>query len=140
MRMLANEAQQSQRLVDFVMSLPMSSYGENVAAKMDQYLRDHFFYMPENIETLVAPEYMLLGLANNGVMSGDCDDISTLQGAVYKCLSIPVRYVAIRSDSSKPDYDHVFCEVKVNNDWIVYDVTLPLGFQIDYVARVTMEV
>lgn len=140
MRSLALEAQNSQRLCDFVMSLPMSSYGENIAAKMDEYLRDHFIYLPENVETLVAPDYMLMGLAKNGILTGDCDDISTLQGAIYKCLSIPVRFVAIRSNPDNPNYDHVFSEVKVNDSWIPYDVTLPLGFQIDYVQRVTMEV
>lgn len=138
MRQLAIEAQDSQRLCNLIMSLPF--YAENIAQLTDQYLRDHFTYLPENIETLVAPEYMLMGLENNGKISGDCDDISMLQGAIYKCLGIPVRFVAIRSNADNPNYDHVFSEVRVNNVWVIYDVTLPIGTRIDYVQRVTMEV
>lgn len=136
--MVANEAQTSQKLCNLIMSLPF--FDPNIVVIVDKYLRDHFNYMPENIETLVAPEYMLTGLENNGVMAGDCDDISTLQGAIYKCLGIPIRFVAIRSNRDNPNYDHVFSEVRVNNTWVAYDITLPLGFNIEYVQRVSMEV
>lgn len=138
MRLLAVEAQNSQKLCNLIMSLPF--YSETIAAQVDQFLRDHFTYIPEQIETLVAPEYMLMNLENNGQISGDCDDISTLQAAIYKCLGVPVRFVAIRSEVRNPNYDHVFVEVRVNGDWIPYDVTLPLGFRLDYVQRVAVEV
>lgn len=138
MRQLALEAQDSQKLCNLIMSLPF--YAPDVVAQVDRFLRSKFTYIPEQIETLVVPEYMLLALENNGAISGDCDDITTLQGAIYKCLGIPIRFVAIRSHVDNPDYDHVFAEIKQNGIWIPYDVTLPLGFQIDYYSRVAMEV
>lgn len=138
MRNLAIEAQSSQSLCNVVMSLPFSD--PNIVVIVDQFLRSKFTYVKEYIETLVAPEYMLLSLENIGKIAGDCDDITTLQGAIYKCLGIPVRFVAIRSNASDPNYDHVFAEVRVNNQWIAYDVTLPIGFKIEYVQRVAMEV
>lgn len=96
--------------------------------------------MKEEIETLVAPEFMLMNLDNNGKITGDCDDITTLQGAIYKCLGIPIRFTAIRTKRGDPNYDHVFAEIKNSNAWIPYDLTLPLGFTIEYYSRVTMEV
>ena len=138
MKQLALGAQNSQKLCNLVMSLPF--YAPDIVQKVDQFLRSKFTYMSEEIETLVAPEYMLMALENNGAISGDCDDISTLQGAIYKCLGIPVRFVAIRSQRDNPNYDHVFSEVKQGDLWIPYDVTLPLGFHIQYYSRVAMEV
>lgn len=138
MRQLALDAQMSQRLCNMICSLPFSY--ENIAEIVDTYLRAHFTYLPEEIETLVAPEYMLMNLENNAKVSGDCDDISTLQASIYKALNIPVRFTAIRSEASNPNYDHVFIEVKVYGKWIPYDVTLPLGTMIKYVQRVSMEV
>jgi transglutaminase-like putative cysteine protease len=121
------------------MSLPF--YAANIAALTDKYLRDHFVYVPENIETLVTPEYMLISLENTGKVSGDCDDISILQGAIYKCLGYRIRFVAIRSEKDNPNYDHVYSEIYIpDNGWTVYDLTLPLGFKISYLSRVTMEI
>jgi transglutaminase-like putative cysteine protease len=120
------------------MSLPF--FALNIATLTDRYLRDHFVYVPEKVETLVTPDYLLTSLENNGKISGDCDDISILQGAIYKCLGFRIRFVAIRSDADNPNYDHVFSEVKVDNDWIVFDLTLPIGFRINYLAKVTVEV
>jgi transglutaminase-like putative cysteine protease len=120
------------------MSLPF--YAVNIVGLTDRFLRDHFRYVPEKIETLVTPEYLLTSLENTGKISGDCDDISILQGAIYKCLGFRIRFVAIRSEKENPNYDHVFTEVLVGNDWVVYDLTLPIGFRINYLSRVTIEV
>lgn len=139
MRQLALESQNSQKLCNVVMSLPF--YAENIATLTDKFLRDHFRYVPENVETLVTPEYMLTSLENTGMVSGDCDDISILQGAIYKCLGLRVRFVAIRSEQDNPNYDHVFSEVWIHNQgWVVFDLTLPIGFEISYLSRVIMEV
>lgn len=138
MRQLAIDAQTSQRLCNLICSLPFTY--ENIAELVDAYLRKHFTYLPEEIETLVAPEYMLLNLENNGKVSGDCDDISTLQAAIYKALNIPVKFTAIRSERDNPNYDHVFVEVQVKGMWVPYDVTTPLGTSLQYVQRVSMEV
>jgi transglutaminase-like putative cysteine protease len=121
------------------MSLPF--YALNIATLTDRFLRDHFRYVPENVETLVTPEYMLTSLENTGKVSGDCDDISILQGAIYKCLGLRVRFVAIRSEQDNPNYDHVFSEVLIpGSGWTVFDLTLPVGFEIKYLSQVTMEV
>lgn len=138
MRQLALDAQTSQRLCNLICSLPFTS--PDIVTLVDRYLRERFTYIKEEIETLVAPEYMLMNLENNGKVAGDCDDISTLQAAIYKALNIPVKITAIRSDATNPNYDHVFIQVKVNNVWTAFDVTLPLGTNIYYVQQVSMEV
>lgn len=120
------------------MSLPF--YHPNIVGLTDQFLRNHFTYIPENVETLLTPEYMLNSLENTGRVSGDCDDISVLQAAIYKCMGFRVRFVAIRSDPDNTNYDHVFSEIHNGENWIIYDLTLPLGFKIDYLSRVTIEV
>jgi transglutaminase-like putative cysteine protease len=138
MRQLALESQNSQKLCNLIMSLPF--YALNIATLTDSFLRDHYEYVQEKVETLVTPDYLLTNLENNGKVAGDCDDISILQGAIYKCMGFRIRFVAIRSEQDNPNYDHVFSEVLVGDDWIVYDLTLPIGFRINYFSRVTIEV
>lgn len=107
---------------------------------VDEYLRTRFVYMPELIETLVTPEYMLRGLERYNRLRGDCDDITTLHAALLTCLDKKVRFIAIRSTFNDPNFDHVFLEVHNNGDWIPFDITLPLGSEIEYFARLAMAV
>ncbi|MCI0618949.1 transglutaminase domain-containing protein [bacterium] len=107
---------------------------------VDDYLRQRFIYLDEAIETLQTPEYMLGGLEMTGKLTGDCDDISTLHAAFLTCLRFSVRFVAIRSNFTDPNFDHVFIEAKSNGEWIPYDVTIPLGTQINYFGRLTIQV
>lgn len=107
---------------------------------VDRYLRDRFIYQSEAIETLLYPDYMLNGLEISGHLVGDCDDISTLHAAILVALGFPVRFVAIRSVQINPNFDHVYIEAKNNDDWIMYDVTIPLNDTIEYFGRVAITV
>lgn len=138
MRQLVLESQNSQKLCNLILSLPFLA--ENIVSLVDHYLRQRYTYLKENVETLLTPDYMLTSLENSGRVSGDCDDISVLQAAIYKCLGFRVRFVAIRSDPNDDNYDHVFVEVNDGFGWIIYDLTLPIGFKIEYLSKVTIEV
>lgn len=107
----------------------------------DKFLRDRFVYTDETIETLQAPDYMLNGLKMSGVLRGDCDDITTLHAALLTCMGIKVRFVAIRSTFEDPNFDHVFLEAFDEfASWMPYDITLPLGTEINYFGRLTVQV
>jgi len=106
----------------------------------DEFLRSRFVYADESIETLQHPEYMLNGLEMSGRLVGDCDDISTLHAALLTCMGIKARFVAIRSTFNDPNYDHVYIEANDGKAWIPYDITLPLGAQIEWFARLTIAV
>lgn len=106
----------------------------------DRFLRDRFIYESEAIETLQHPEYMLTGFENSGRFVGDCDDITTLHAALLVALGFKVRFVAIRSMKDDPNFDHVYIEVNLNGDWIMYDVTILLGTTIEFFGRLTVQV
>lgn len=113
---------------------------KKLLSNVDQFLRSRFVYADEMIETLQTPEYMLSGLEMSGRLIGDCDDISTLHAALLTAMDFKVRFVAIRSNDNALDYDHVYIEVNDGNDWIVYDVTIPLGTEINYFRRLAIQV
>lgn len=106
----------------------------------DEYLRSKFVYQSEAIETLQHPDYMLSGLEMSGRLVGDCDDISTLHATLLTALGFQVRFVAIRSLRESIDFDHVYIEVNHNGEWIMYDITLPLGTKVDYFGRIAIQV
>jgi transglutaminase-like putative cysteine protease len=114
--------------------------GQKTLYIVDEYIRRYFIYTPEKIETLVSPEYMLSGLEINHRLTGDCDDISMFHAALLTCLGVSVRFVAIRSVQSDPDYDHVYIEALNNGNWVLYDETVPSGTPIEYFARIVMNV
>lgn len=126
------------------------STAEKIYSKManpltltDKFLRDRFVYTDETIETLQAPEYMLNGLKISGVLRGDCDDITTLHAALLTCMDIKVRFVAIRSTFEDSNFDHVFLEAQsptMDRDWIPFDITIPVGTEINYFGRLTIQV
>jgi len=129
MRSLVLESLQSQKLCDIATQIFVSTgYSNNpkiLIDRVDSYLRKSFMYVPEEIETIQTPEYMIIGKEINGFFFGDCDDISTLEAAILTCLGIPVRFVCIRSKVDTSNYDHVYIEANANNQWIVSDITVP---------------
>jgi len=107
---------------------------------VDDFLRSKFIYVDEKIETLQTPDYMLSGLDMSGLLAGDCDDISTLHAALLTALGFQVRFIAIRSFREVSDFDHVYLEANNNGEWIMYDITLPLGTQVEYFGRIAIQV
>lgn len=143
MRTLVLESQTSSKLAKIATMLFMKSKSTDgrLLTSVDRFLRERFIYAHEIIETLQYPDYMLSGLEMSGRLVGDCDDISTLHAALLTALGFKVRFVAIRSTPNDPNFDHVYIEVKdINDDWIMYDVTIPLGTQIDYSGRLAIQV
>jgi len=117
-----------------------SSSDKQLLMSVDNFLRNKFVYEPEIIETLQTPEYMLAGLEMSGRLVGDCDDIATLHAALLTALGFQVRFVAIRSMREISEFDHVYLEVNHIGEWIMYDITLPIGTQIDYFGRIAIQV
>jgi transglutaminase-like putative cysteine protease len=113
---------------------------QQLLTNVDEFLRSKFVYSDEKIETLQYPDYMLSGLEMSGRLVGDCDDISTLHAALLAALGFQVRFVAIRSLREDVNFDHVYLEVKLNDEWIMYDITLPLGTKIEYFGRIAIQV
>lgn len=141
MRSLVLESLKSPKLCKLATVLySKSQQSNNTLELIDTFLRSHFVYFPERIETLQTPEYMLTGLEMNNHLTGDCDDISTLHAALLTCLAFPVRFVAIRSTWGDPNFDHVYIEVLFDKDWLPFDVTIPLGTEIEYFARLAIQV
>lgn len=117
----------------------MKSNG-NPLQTVDNFIRDKFIYAGEQIETLVTPEYMLSGLEVNHHLTGDCDDISMFHATLLTCMGYAVRFVAIRSIQSNPNFDHVYIEVLNNGNWIIYDETVPSGTPLEFFARIVIEI
>jgi len=108
--------------------------------RVDGYLRANFQYVPEEIETVQTPEYMIIGKEINGFYFGDCDDISTLEAALLTCLGIPVRFVCIRSKQETTSYDHVYIEALIDGKWIVSDITVPKNTQHQWYQRLEIAI
>jgi hypothetical protein len=96
-------------------------------------LRDHYRYVPEEIETLIAPEFNLYYFLHFGEFIGDCDDIAMLYGAVFNVIGIPSRLVAMRTERGNPEFLHVVIEAFEGGRWKRYDPTVISGLrQVDY--------
>lgn len=111
-----------------------------LASKVDEFLRSKFIYSDEKIETLQHPDYMLSGLERSGILIGDCDDISTLHATLLTALGFQVRFIAIRSIKDDVNFDHVYIEANVNGEWIMFDLTIPLGTKVEYFGRIAIQV
>lgn len=114
---------------------------------MDSWFRNHFIYRGEIEEIIRSPGFMLRDLETFGYFEGDCDDAATLYAALLKALGFPVRFVAIRFDST-PDFKHVFIETyhmkivdaEVRSLWIRLDPTVELETIHHEVERMVMDV
>jgi transglutaminase-like putative cysteine protease len=95
---------------------------------IDDFLRSRFVYRGESDEVLRTVEWMVQDLEEFGHMEGDCDDMSTMCGAMLGSLHIPARFTAIASEPSG-EFDHVFCEARIGTNWLPIDPTVEYGTQ-----------
>jgi transglutaminase-like putative cysteine protease len=96
-------------------------------------IRDVYTYTPEEIETLIAPEYNLQYFMEFGTFIGDCDDIAMLYGAIFNVRGIRSRFVAMRTERDNPEFLHVVIEAYEDNRWKRFDPTVQPGLrQVDY--------
>lgn len=69
---------------------------------------------------------MLNDLETMGYCEGDCDDVATLGGAMFRAAGLPSRLTAIRS-ANPMEFDHVFSEARIGEFWIPCDPTVEYG-------------
>ena len=144
MRSLVLESLRSEKLCNIATQIYASTGFKGTKKllldRVDGYLRANFQYVPEEIETVQTPEYMIIGKEINGFYFGDCDDISTLEAALLTCLGIPVRFVCIRSKQETTSYDHVYIEALIDGKWIVSDITVPKNTQHQWYQRLEIAI
>jgi hypothetical protein len=100
----------------------------DIVSVIDNFLRNTFVYRGERDEVLRTVPYMLHDLATLRRMEGDCDDMAIMGCAMLMGAGISCRMTAIKAEN--PDeFDHVFSEARVGQNWIPVDPTVPLGTQ-----------
>lgn len=63
---------------------------------------------PVGRELLESPTYQLAQYDRVGFVQGDCDDASSLAGALLMSIGIPAQYVAVDIVGTPRGFDHVF--------------------------------
>ena len=75
---------------------------------------------PYQVETLHSPQRMLQ------LRAGDCDDMTTLLGALLESIGHPVRLAIVGPDMFRPKlFTHIYLEVFCAGRWIALDPTMP---------------
>lgn len=89
------------------------------ARRIHDFVRDNIRYTKDiaGCETLHTPIQTLK------LRQGDCDDKSTLVGALLQTIGHPVRFVAI--GFNKDEYSHVFPQTKIAGKWVTLETTEP---------------
>lgn len=105
---------------------------------LDGWVRRRFVYRPELEEIIRAVPFQLEDLQRLGYLEGDCDDVSTFLAAAL--LPRPVRFVAIRTDPTNPEFLHVFVETLDAGRWVRLDPTVRRGTRHRYVEAMTEDV
>ena len=92
------------------------------AEKIFQWVKGNIRYTrdPQNAEWVQAPDVTLReGFA-------DCDDFSTLLGALWGAIGLPSGFEAVMADAAHPgEYSHVYGIVKTPRGWRAADPTVP---------------
>lgn len=107
--------QTARNIVNFA---PQHDFESEVVALFDfvqksvRYVRDVL-----GVETLSDPVTTLQQLC------GDCDDKSTLLAAMLQAIGVPTRFVL--TGYQDRNFEHVFLEAFVGDDWIALDATTP---------------
>jgi hypothetical protein len=94
---------------------------------VDPWVRMHFRYASEPYEIIFTPQSSLMSIQDHNYFVGDCDDVSTFEGALFVALGFQVRLVAIRTKANDDNFYHVFIEVYLGGDWQRFDATVSPG-------------
>jgi len=99
-----------------VAAVPGKSWGGEAEA-VQNWVRNNVRYTMDvaDVETLKTPVALLYD------RFGDCDDMALLAGTLLSSIGHPVRYVATGSNGS--DYDHVYMETRIGNNWMGVETT-----------------
>ena len=84
------------------------------------FVRDRIRYIRDinDVETVQTPDATLT------MRAGDCDDKSTLLAAMLESIGHPTRLVAI--GFTPEEFDHVYIEARVGNNWLPLETTEPV--------------
>lgn len=107
------------KAADLVAFIPGNSWREQ-ARLLFEFVRDRVRYLGDvnGIETIQTPGVTLsLGY-------GDCDDKSTLLAALLESIGHPARFRAV-GFAGFGEFEHVYVETKIGNDWLAMDATMP---------------
>lgn len=123
-------------------SVPERDWGGEIVA-LHGFVRDQIRYVmdPDDLELVARPEKTLQ------YMQGDCDDKSTLLGALLSSIGHPARFAAIGLNGLP--FSHVLVETQVNStgndrrDWLPLETILqvppgwwPPGVTSKYVKKI----
>lgn len=97
--------------------------GKNWRAEADaifRFVQRHIRYTrdPKGCEGIQTPRVTL------ELASGDCDDMTTLLGAMLLSTGHPARAVAVKVGDDAA-YSHVFCQTLIGTKWVSMDATEP---------------
>lgn len=92
------------------------------AKAIHAFVRDRIRYVKDidGVETLQTPPKTV------EIGCGDCDDKSTLAGALLQSIGHPVRFVVVGQAPGK--FAHVYLETKIKNRWFPVETTEPWEF------------
>lgn len=127
MRRLVNAAKVDPAIIttatNIIHLVPAKDEWAEVSALFD-FVLNHVRYVRDvvGIETLTDPRMTLQRLV------GDCDDKSTLLGALLESVGYPVRFVM--GAYNGPDFEHVYLQVLAFGQWTSLDATEhhPMGW------------
>lgn len=123
-----------QTALDLVLGLPDKSWSAEARA-LFYFVRDRIRFVRDinGVETLHTPTALL------EIGQGDCDDKSVLLASLLESIGHPTRFVAV---GKRPgEFEHVYVETKIGDQWISLDATEPVepGWHPDQIrARIVM--
>lgn len=131
MRAMVNDSKIQSPIIETAQSLIGLTPQHNPRTEVEtlfKFARDEVRYMRDvhGVETLTEPVYVLQRL------SGDCDDKATLLGALLEAVGYPVRFVLAGYTPGLREYEHVYLQALVDDEWITLDpsVEQPMGYEV----------
>lgn len=91
--------------------------------KVARFIRRNWSFMPDppGIELVKTPRRQIHEFNQYGYFWGDCDDASLLAAGIYKALGYENRFVVVQRKHRSGKFDHIFIEIRYNDDWIAFD-------------------
>ena len=105
--------------LSLVENLPPKAWAQEIYA-LFYFVRDQIRFVRDinEVETLHTPEKTL------EIGQGDCDDKVILLASLLESIGHPARFVAV---GFRPDeYEHVYVETKLGNQWLPLETTEPV--------------
>jgi transglutaminase-like putative cysteine protease len=129
MRALITETSASPEIMQLATTLICMTPQRDQLSEVDaifDFVRGRVRYVRDvvGLETLSDPRMTIKRLV------GDCDDKTTLLGALFQSVGYPVRLVLTRYGADR-NFEHVYLDVLVNSAWLPADATefRPLGWE-----------